>query len=128
MERFYSFNHETDVPFSAIYWTSYESIRHATYNESTGFNSNSRSLSFSFLSGCISGGIAAFVTHPFDVLKTLDQVRNGTASKPVITAIRDIYDAYGLRGLYVGLVPRLGRVAPACGIMITTYEFGKLIL
>ncbi|XP_043546281.1 solute carrier family 25 member 40 isoform X2 [Chiloscyllium plagiosum] len=31
----------------------------------------------------------------------------------------------GFRGLFVGLLPRLMKVAPACAIMISSYEYGK---
>ena len=33
--------------------------------------------------------------------------------------------AEGVRGFFVGLTPRVGRVAPACGIMISCYELFK---
>jgi solute carrier family 25, member 39/40 len=80
----------------------------------------------SFVCGCTSGIIAAMLTHPFDVVKTIDQVGN---SQPVSvsTAIRQIVNEHGWRGLYVGLAPRLAKVAPACGIMISCYEVGKMM-
>lgn len=39
---------------------------------------------------------------------------------------RDIYSQYGMRGLYTGLTPRLIKVAPACAIMISSFEYGKV--
>lgn len=36
-----------------------------------------------------------------------------------------IYQNYGVKGLFAGLTPRLIKVAPACAIMISTFEHGK---
>ena len=40
--------------------------------------------------------------------------------------LRHLWAAEGVRGLFAGLVPRVIKVAPACAVMITTYEYGKL--
>ncbi|KAG9476543.1 hypothetical protein GDO78_003209 [Eleutherodactylus coqui] len=39
--------------------------------------------------------------------------------------MHSIVSENGFRGLFVGLSPRLIKIAPACAIMISTYEFGK---
>jgi len=39
--------------------------------------------------------------------------------------IQRIYHQNGLKGLFTGLIPRLVKVAPACAIMIATFEHGK---
>jgi hypothetical protein len=39
-----------------------------------------------------------------------------------------IYQTEGLRGLWKGNVTRMIKVAPACAIMISSYEFGKSLL
>lgn len=43
-----------------------------------------------------------------------------------MTIFFDIYNQYGIRGLYAGLTPRLIKVAPACAIMISSFEYGKV--
>lgn len=43
----------------------------------------------------------------------------------MLTTMRKLYAGNGVRGLFTGLTPRLVRVAPACAIMIGSYEFGK---
>lgn len=38
---------------------------------------------------------------------------------------RNIYKNHGIRGMFTGLLPRIFKVAPACAIMIATFEYGK---
>ncbi|KAF3091998.1 hypothetical protein TWF706_009397 [Orbilia oligospora] len=96
----------------------------------------------SFVSGATSGAIAAFVTTPFDVGKTRRQVWRASSdaataggsttaaatmssegSMPKVLA--EIYGHEGVRGLFRGCIPRMLKVAPACAIMISSYEIGK---
>ncbi|XP_037090063.1 solute carrier family 25 member 40-like [Pollicipes pollicipes] len=116
-----------DVPFSALYWGSYESLKLA-------FNQQTPSPLFSFVAGSSAGTLAAVLTLPFDVVKTHWQIEFGErvlggeptrADTGVAVALRDIYRRAGVRGLFAGLVPRVVKVAPACAIMITSYEGGK---
>ncbi|KOC67925.1 Solute carrier family 25 member 40 [Habropoda laboriosa] len=82
----------------------------------------------------IAGSIAAFLTIPFDVVKTHKQIEMGEkeiySDKPGHSSgtwivIRKIYSQNGVRGLFTGLTPRIIKVAPACAIMIATFEHGK---
>ncbi|NWW58249.1 S2539 protein, partial [Ifrita kowaldi] len=120
-----------DVPFSALYWFNYELVRtwlcrQAWLDEAT--------FMVSFTSGAISGTVAAVLTLPFDVVKTQRQIELGdsevhpvAASKPSSTwlLMQRIRAESGTRGLFAGFLPRVIKVAPACAIMISTYEFGK---
>lgn len=36
-----------------------------------------------------------------------------------------IYTKHGFKGLFTGFLPRIFKVAPACAIMIATFEYGK---
>jgi solute carrier family 25 protein 39/40 len=38
--------------------------------------------------------------------------------------LKEIGQQEGTRGLWRGMVPRVAKVAPACGIMIGAYEIG----
>ncbi|KAJ3322114.1 hypothetical protein HDV06_003565 [Boothiomyces sp. JEL0866] len=114
-----------DAPFSAIYWMSLETIK-ANVGERYPNKSYLQELSFSFVNGSISGIIAAFFTHPFDVVKTFQQVSTG--SSHMTSLFTSVYSQNGINGLFTGLTPRIARVAPACGIMISAYEIGKRIL
>ncbi|XP_050072098.1 probable mitochondrial glutathione transporter SLC25A40 [Anopheles maculipalpis] len=125
-----------DVPFSGIYWTTYESIKKR-------FNVSQPTFAFSFAGGAVSGGVAAFFTVPFDVVKTHQQIafgeqflyaQNGEKGGPgkksykaigTFETMGRIFQMNGIRGLFAGLTPRLVKVAPACAIMIASFEYGK---
>ncbi|KAH7138203.1 mitochondrial carrier domain-containing protein [Dendryphion nanum] len=158
-----------DVPFSAIYWWGYETGRNAITDvrgraeargdglefrmgrgeERIKRRSRSRSredhtatLVDSFVAGAGSGAVAAFVTTPFDVGKTRQQVARhmGESAKDEVASVArslrpeempmprflfHIYQEQGMSGLFRGWSARCLKVAPACAIMISTYEVGK---
>ncbi|XP_029046830.1 solute carrier family 25 member 40-like [Osmia bicornis bicornis] len=116
-----------DVPFSAIYWLNYETIKDK-------FGGPQQTFTFNLTSGAIAGSIAAFLTIPFDVVKTHRQIEMGEkeiySDKPGRSSrtwniINKIYSQNGIKGLFTGLIPRVIKVAPACAIMIATFEHGK---
>lgn len=135
-----------DVPFSALYWWGYEQGRKRlteTRRNLGHFSGESSELSYgglladSFAAGTLSGAISALVTTPFDVGKTRQQtalygsdsnVRN-TKELPenriMPRFLWHIYRTDGLAGLFKGWAPRCLKVAPACAIMISSYEIGK---
>ncbi|KAG4304225.1 hypothetical protein PORY_002406 [Pneumocystis oryctolagi] len=124
-----------DVPFSGFYWMGYERIKSFLTNYAEPFKSlNPRTSEFvkSFISGGISGSIASLITHPFDSAKTRRQIRYnslGTMSsikESTWKVMNDIFNESGVRGLFRGAVPRMLKVSPACSIMISSYEFGKM--
>ena len=129
-----------DVPFSGIYWLLYELSKaefthllkadfnsRATKDSTSLANNDWRVFSTSFLSGSLAGTVAAILTHPFDVGKTRMQIgapANGT--KPsMFNSLYSIWANEGTLALYSGLGPRVLKVAPACAIMISSYEISK---
>ena len=77
--------------------------------------------------------MAAALTTPFDVAKTRRQVslahhHPSTTIPPysLMNQLREIWGTEGVRGLTRGIIPRVIKVAPACAIMISSYEVGKL--
>ncbi|NXA31848.1 S2540 protein, partial [Eudromia elegans] len=120
-----------DVPFSAIYWYNYERFKKVLCKK---VGADESTFFIAFTSGAASGSIAAVITLPFDVVKTHRQTelwesetlkipqRNSTS---VWAVLRRIVAKNGVTGLFAGIVPRLSKVAPACAIMISTYEYGK---
>ncbi|KAI0462976.1 hypothetical protein LJB42_003780 [Komagataella kurtzmanii] len=135
-----------DVPFSGIYWASYEFFsKRANFWNLPSLNDDDalrqhKGLDLgvfarSFLSGSISGVIAAVITNPFDVGKTRLQISEESVSslnvrkseKSMFQFLYSIVKAEGVRALYVGLFPRCLKVAPSCAIMISTYEMSKTL-
>ncbi|NWW71500.1 S2540 protein, partial [Climacteris rufus] len=121
-----------DVPFSAMYWYNYERFKKMMCKE---LGANEPTFFISFTSGAAAGSIASVITQPFDVMKTHMQtqlwesetlksklLRDGTSTWAVM---RKIVTRNGITGLFAGIIPRLFKVAPACAIMISTYEYGK---
>lgn len=96
----------------------------------------------SFAAGAASGAIAAFVTTPFDVGKTRQQtfrhdkgsgLNSARGTLPQLLPeeqnmprfLWHIFKTEGTSGLFKGWAARCMKVAPACAIMISTYEVGK---
>ncbi|KAJ7225456.1 mitochondrial carrier domain-containing protein [Mycena pura] len=117
-----------DVPFSGIYWTGYETTKRA-------FARRGREGAWvAFICGAFSGVSAALFTNPFDVLKTRRQALIMTSSlrkssNQTIPLLFRIVQTEGASALFAGLLPRVAKIAPACGIMIACYEgVGKILL
>jgi solute carrier family 25 protein 39/40 len=96
----------------------------------------------SFAAGAASGAFAALVTTPFDVGKTRQQVvvyspalstATATAASGAVRPeelsmprfLWHIFQTQGASGLFRGWTARCLKVAPACAIMISSYEIGK---
>ncbi|XP_070137782.1 solute carrier family 25 protein Shawn [Drosophila bipectinata] len=121
-----------DVPFSGIYWPIYEYLK-----RSLGSGSSQPSFGLSFFAGVLAGSVAAIVTTPFDVVKTLEQIEFGerviftdsptkdVGQRSTYSRLAAVYKMHGVRGLFAGVGPRLLKVAPACAIMISTFEYSK---
>ncbi|XP_043911188.1 solute carrier family 25 member 39-like isoform X2 [Protopterus annectens] len=121
-----------DVPFSAIYWFNYELVKKWLCQQQ---KVHDATFMMNFTAGAISGMVAAVLTLPFDVVKTKRQIQLGEmeamrVKKEKISSstwmlMRKILAESGARGLFAGFMPRIIKIAPACAIMISSYEFGK---
>lgn len=126
-----------DVPFLGIYWLCYELFK-VRIGRSLGVDFSGlvsqqddlRVFSTSFLSGSISGVIAAFFTNPFDVGKTRLQIASETTGKKHTTMFKFLYNIFhkeGVGALYGGFGARVMKIAPLCAIMISSYEIAKKV-
>ncbi|KAI0030660.1 mitochondrial carrier [Vararia minispora EC-137] len=109
-----------DVPFSGIYWAGYEYLKHRFEER------GQRGVGVAFVSGALSGMLAATLTAPVDVIKTRRQAfvmsHPGLPPKQSLEIVRDIVAQEGRSALFAGLAPRFAKIAPACGIMIACFE------
>lgn len=111
------------IPFNAIQYSVYSSTK-------TWLNPRSEYSPVSHMtSGAIAGAVAAAVTTPLDVAKTLLQTR-GVSKDAEIRAARGMGDAFGLiwrrdglRGFSRGLTPRVMTAMPSTAICWLSYEF-----
>ena len=118
-----------DVPFSALFWPFYE--------VSKKFCTKSRLLkedfSTHFVSSAAAGTVACAITLPMDVIKTRRQIelgetelsKGGKSSSSTLAIAKEIVRNEGAKGLFSGLAPRVLKVAPACAIVISSYEYCK---
>ncbi|KXG53451.1 Mitochondrial substrate/solute carrier [Penicillium griseofulvum] len=145
-----------DVPFSGLYWWGYEEVKkaliaarqkapHLASSDHEPEESSLQAFLDSFISGGVSGSLAALVTTPFDVGKTrqqvfrhLDDIPSSVAPRTALPPgglaaeqlslpkfLMHIFREEGTAGLFRGWTARCLKVAPACAIMISTYELGK---
>ncbi|KAI5898106.1 mitochondrial carrier [Schizophyllum commune H4-8] len=115
-----------DVPFSGIYWATYEGLKKRMMRR------GHEGATLAFFCGATSGMTAALLTSPFDVLKTRRQaiVMSETAPRGLSTVavMSNIIRTEGTSALFAGLAPRMAKIAPACGIMIACFEgIGKAL-
>ncbi|GIM09419.1 hypothetical protein Vretimale_13282, partial [Volvox reticuliferus] len=103
-------------------------------------------LAANLVAGSAAGAVAALVTTPFDVVKTQLQVgsrstSNGDGSSNSSSSsggssgrvsgaevARRILREEGVAGLFRGWAPRAARTAPACAVVVASYEVLKLML
>ncbi|KAL1989871.1 hypothetical protein VTN49DRAFT_7068 [Thermomyces lanuginosus] len=113
------------VPFTATQFVAYESI-------SKVMNPNKE---YDPLTHCVAGGlagaVAAAVTTPLDVIKTLLQTR-GITQDPEARTARGLFDAatiiqrkFGWTGFLRGIRPRIISTMPSTAICWTSYEMAK---
>jgi solute carrier family 25, member 39/40 len=116
-----------DAPFSAIYWSVYETLKDPVRSPlPRELLVGDHKFGGYLCSGVGAGSLAAIVTVPADVVKTrrqaaiLAQSTSGATSTLDISRI--IVREEGLRGLFRGIGPRVVKVAPSCAIMMGSYE------
>ncbi|KAL4328327.1 Mitochondrial carrier protein [Arachis hypogaea] len=85
-------------------------------------------LGANFTAGFVAGTVAAAATCPLDVAKTPRQIekdRERALKMTARTTLREIWRDGGLRGLFTGVGPRVGRAGPSVGIVVSFCEVLK---
>ncbi|GAV81948.1 Mito_carr domain-containing protein [Cephalotus follicularis] len=120
-----------DVPFSAICWSTLEPSRR-TIIAFLGDDAEAASvLGANFAAGFVAGSLAAAATCPLDVAKTRRQIEKDPAQASKMTTrqtLLEIWRSGGIKGLFTGIGPRVGRAGPSVGIVVSFYEVAKYAL
>ncbi|XP_068664653.1 mitochondrial carrier protein MTM1-like isoform X2 [Aristolochia californica] len=119
-----------DVPFSAICWSTLEPIRRKLLGF-VGEDANAASvLGANFSAGFVAGSLAAAATCPLDVAKTRRQIEDPARALKMTTqrTLLEIWRDGGMKGLFTGIGPRVGRAGPSVGIVVSFYEVVKYVL
>eukprot|EP00667_Euglena_gracilis_P009214 EG_transcript_9355 len=112
-----------NVPFAAVHFTTYETIKKL-------LKVSEEELESSFWKFTIAGGMGGtmggFVSNPFDVIKTRQQL--GLASRNVFHAFAEGYRTEGPSLFTKGVQARILYYAPSAAIAMTSYELVKWAL
>jgi solute carrier family 25 iron transporter 28/37 len=111
------------IPFTAVQFTVYEQLKRLM-NPSGEYSPVTH-----MIAGGLSGGIAAGVTTPLDVAKTILQTRGTSQDKEIrnvtgmADAVRIIWQRDGMKGFSRGLSPRVLTFMPSNALCWLSYEF-----
>lgn len=111
-----------DVPFSAIYFPTYNHLKRDYFGESP---TKSLGVLQMLTAGAVAGMPAAYLTTPFDVIKTRLQVeaRKGEAQYLSLRhAAKTIWQQEGFKAFFKGGPARIMRSSPQFGFTLAGYE------
>ena len=111
-----------DIPFSAIYFPSYNHLKRDFFGES---QTKKLGIVQLLTAGAIAGMPAAYLTTPCDVIKTRLQVeaRKGeTKYTSLRQCARSVYKEEGFRAFFKGGPARVLRSSPQFGFTLAGYE------
>ncbi|XP_010544792.1 PREDICTED: mitochondrial carrier protein MTM1 isoform X2 [Tarenaya hassleriana] len=120
-----------DVPFSAICWSILEPSRRKILSFMGEEPKATSILGANFAGGFVAGAVAAAATCPLDVAKTRRQIEKDPDRALRMTTrqtLREIWRDGGIRGLFTGIGPRVGRAGPSVAIVVSFYEVVKYSL
>ncbi|XP_071691075.1 mitochondrial carrier protein MTM1-like isoform X5 [Rutidosis leptorrhynchoides] len=120
-----------DVPFSAICWTTLEPVRRQLLVMSGDRTSPVAVLGANFSAGFVAGSLAAAFTCPLDVAKTRRQIEKDQVRALKMTTRQTLVEIWrdgGMKGLFMGVGPRVARAGPSVGIVVSFYEVVKYVL
>ncbi|KAJ8515732.1 hypothetical protein ONZ45_g6892 [Pleurotus djamor] len=116
------------IPSNAVQFTVYDHMK-KVLNPSGDYSPGTH-----MIAGAVSGGVAAAVTTPLDVAKTILQTR-GTARDAELRNVQGIADAFraiwkrdGIKGFGRGLTPRVLTHMPSNALCWLSYEFFKVAI
>ncbi|KAL3232983.1 Mitochondrial aspartate-glutamate transporter AGC1 [Nakaseomyces bracarensis] len=116
-----------DVPFSAIYFPTYAHLKRDIFNFDPNDKTRRNRLNTWELltAGALAGMPAAYLTTPFDVIKTrlqIDPKMGETAYKGIWHAAKTILKEESFRSFFKGGPARVLRSSPQFGFTLAAYE------
>ncbi|OAY80813.1 Mitochondrial carrier protein MTM1 [Ananas comosus] len=111
-----------DVPFSAICWLTLEPIRRRLLGLIGEEDNVAGVIGANFSAGFAAGVVAAGATCPLD--KDPARILNMNTRRVLL----EVWRNEGMKGLFTGVGPRVGRAGPSVGIVVSFYEALKHIL
>ncbi|CAH0555424.1 unnamed protein product [Brassicogethes aeneus] len=120
--RSYTTQLTMNVPFQSIHFMVYELAQKATNKDGT-YNPAAH-----MASGALAGAVAAAITTPLDVCKTLLNTQQAGRVGGLVSAVKTVYRLGGPPAYFRGLQARVMYQMPATAICWSTYEFFKYIL
>lgn len=120
--RSYTTQLTMNIPFQSIHFMVYEFAQKVT-NKDRKYNPPAH-----MLSGAIAGAVAAAITTPLDVCKTLLNTQQNTKVKGLRHAMKLIYQLKGPSGYFRGMQARIMYQMPSTAICWSTYETFKYLL
>ncbi|ORY43455.1 putative MRS4-protein of the mitochondrial carrier family, partial [Rhizoclosmatium globosum] len=115
-----------NIPYHSVHFSAYEYFK-KSFNPQGGYDPLSHCMA-----GGLAGGMAAAITTPLDVVKTLLQTRGVSEDAAVrkvngfSDAAKLVYQRGGVKGFFRGFQPRILTHMPAAAISWSTYEFLKM--
>lgn len=119
-----------DVPFSAICWSTLEPTRRWLLGLMGDDKNAVGILGANFSAGFVAGSLAAAATCPLDVAKTRRQIEKDPIRALTMTTRKTLMEVWrdgGMKGLFTGVGPRVGRAGPSVGIVVSFYEVVKYV-
>lgn len=122
-----------EIPFTILQFTMWEQMKRSWSERQTlrhGREGGLVTAGESALFGSLSGGVAAGLTTPLDVLKTRIMLERRDANtlssrSGVVDVFQQIAREEGARGFFRGFVPRVGWISTGGAIFLGTYQWAS---
>ncbi|KAL3648704.1 hypothetical protein CASFOL_005107 [Castilleja foliolosa] len=114
------------MPYTAIQFTVLHKLKSFVSGSSKSGDHINISPYLSYISGAFAGCAATIGSYPFDLLRTILASQGEPKIYPNMrSALVDILQTRGFRGLYAGLTPTLVEIIPYAGLQFGTYDTFK---
>lgn len=110
-----------EVPFTVIQFPLWEALKSYSRGRKGGGGAADVSAAESALYGSVSGGVAAAVTTPLDVLKT--RVMLSTERQKVWDIVSGILRQHGVRPFFAGIGPRVMWISIGGAVFLGSYQW-----